>query len=929
MIRNEKRRFAYWIPIAAIASGMFLDDVTLANSKQELVDLVPYVDPLIGTGPSLAPNPVPGGRGGSTFPGAQMPFGMVQWGPDTPHGEPSGYGYNDQAIEGFSLTHFNGAGCPNNGDIPIVATHDENITTLPFSHANEKAEPGYYGVTFDNGIRVELTATTRTGFGRFTFPSSSPAVVVIDPTRTQTFDKTDGAIELKGQDTVQGWTLGGNFCFTGTNYKVYFHAKFDRPWTSSSLKDGKLALRFDSAANPLVNMKVGLSYVSTANAAMNLESESPGRDFDAVRSKARDAWNERLNSIVVSGGSQENRVKFYTALYHSFMAPNVFSDVNGEYIGFDDVVRNAGSRVHYANFSGWDIYRSQIQLLAWLYPELTSEILQSFVVDANECGTFPKWSHNNDEANVMVGDPGSMIVASGYAFGARDFDTKRALEIMKKVGTTPNLQCNKGIILFGLTDYISLGYLSSLQWGGASSTLEYASRDFAAAQFARAMGDEDEYRILRARSTYWQNVLHPGGLIQTRLPNGEFQLPLAKPGEGSNKFYVEGNAEQYTWMVPHDARTLFDLLGGNAAVIARLDRFFSNLNAGMDDPNFYMGNEPSFATPWMYNWAGAPARTAAVIRRIIDEEFTTLPGGLPGNDDLGATSSWYVWANLGLYPQIPGIAGFALTSPLFPSAKVHLSQGRTVEINAPESPARFVQRLAVNGREQKSSWLDLNQLEGNAVLNFSLGETPSSWASEAAYAPPSFGAEEYSTLADAHNSKAVSVPYQVTDVDFDGYGYSYSLEALKAAGLQKDSVSYAGIRFPWSESAVNNSIVHGQKISFPKGTKGGRLAFLGSSTSGSSKGTGLIHYADGGTAPFTLEFSDWTLRGNFDSLAASNEIALQMPYRNHKGGLVQETTNYVFYTAVPIDPARDVASITLPRFVTSSRMHIFSTVIGP
>lgn len=901
-----------------------------AGSPSPIVDLVQYVNPLIGTGPSLAPNPVPGGRGGSVFPGPVLPFGMIQWSPDTPHGEPSGYGYNDDSIAGFSLTHFSGAGCPNNEDLPIIATTDENQTTLRYKHENEKAEAGYYSVKFDNDVQVELTATTRTGFGRFTFPRESPAVVILDSTRNANFSKTSSSATLQGQDTVVGSTLSGNFCYTGTRYTLYFAAKFDRPWISSVNRDGKVVLTFDPKENPEVRMKVAISYVSEANAALNLSKESEGQDFDSVRAAARNIWNQRLNSIQVSGGSENDRVKFYTALYHSLIPPNVFSDVNGEYIGFDKVVHNAGSRVQYANFSGWDIYRSQIQLLAFLFPDVASDILQSFVVDANQCGAFPKWSQNNADANVMVGDPGSLIVANGYAFGARNFDSQRALEIMRTIGSKVGTNCNGALTFSGLDEYLALGYLSSNHGGGASTTLEFNSRDFAVAQFARALGDDDQYRQLRARSSYWQNLIHPGGLLQTRLPNGEYLEPLAGPGGGSDGKYIEGNAEQYTWMIPHDARTLFDRLGGNEAVVKRLDGFFSDLNAGMNDPNFYMGNEPNFATPWMYNWAGAPAHTADVIRRIIDEAFTALPGGLPGNDDLGATSSWYVWAALGMYPQIPGTPGLTLTSPLFPSSRIRLGNGHVLQIDAPSAPARYIQDLKLNGKAQKTAWLELDQLQKDSVLTYELAETASAWGTKAEDAPPSFGPGIFADQFDAANNKGASVDGRVNDADFDGFGYSYSHTALTGeSAMRYGIVNYAGINFPWSLAALNNTIASGQTIAVKDGSRGSRLAFLGSASLGPSQGTGRIHYKDGSTQDFRLEFSDWTLGNNTHPLAAGNEVAIQLPYRNQLSGQKDPATTYVFYTAVPLDPAREVASVTLPSIVSVGRLHIFSMVIAP
>ena len=894
-------------------------------------ELTQFVNPLIGTAASDAPNPVPGGSGGSTFPGAAAPFGMVQWSPDTPESEPSGYGYKDSIITGFSLTHYSGAGCANNGDLPILPALDPAAPPARFRHEQERAAAGSYDVTFDSGIRVELTATPRTGFGRFTFPASGEQVVIVDASRNAMIRQTDAEVKPDGKTGLVGYTTGGRFCSSNNIYRLYFAIEVDRPFAKVAIDHGRAVLQFDRRGGAAVLMKVGISFVSVDNARRNLRAESDGWAFDATRDAARRSWNRRLNAIQVTGGSQDDRVKLYTALYHSLLFPNVFSDVNGEYVGFDKQIHTMPSgRTKYANYSGWDIYRSQVQLLAMLFPDETSDMMQSLVLDAQQCGALPKWSQNNDETGVMVGDPGALIVASSHAFGARAFDHAAALAIMVRTGNNGGPGCNGRPPMPGLRSYLINGYIAESDWGPASTTLEYVSRDFAVAQLAAQLGDEVSHRRLMGRSAYWQALLHPSGFIENRTPDGAWKQPLAGPGDGSNTLYVEGNAEQYTWMIPHDPHTLFTALGGNDAVVARLDRFFSRLNAGLSDPYFYMGNEPNFATPWLYNWAGAPWRTQDVVRRIVDESFQASPGGLPGNDDLGATSSWLVFAAIGLYPSIPGVAGLAIGSPLFPETAVQLGGARVLSIRAQGAPRRYVQSLTVNGRPHTTPWLDYASLKDRAELSFVLGDAPSKWGSAPGDAPPSFGPGTFTRLEDAFNDRGISDDGGRDDANFDGTGATYSRQALSAAGARPGAtLSAAGATFTWPPAApLDHLVAVGQTVRVAPATRGRTLALLGAGSYGPAQGTAILTYADGTTSRVELGFSDWTLGGGKDKPSFDNQIAVKTPYRNTRLGR-DPVAAFLFAATVALDPARELVSLTLPSRVSKGKMHVFGMTVVP
>jgi len=714
---------------------------------------VPLVDVFIGTDDSDSPNPVPGGKGGSTYPGAALPFGMVQFSPDTPFASPPGYKHSDKSIIAFSLTHLDGAGCAGERDLPIFPLTSRPDATLDRSdtlvHSRELASPGFYEVTLGSGIKVDLTATQRSGFARFTFPKGAKQYLTIasgtkrDLLMTRGFEATVAESRL-----ITGWHESSLFCASNSSYKVYFAARFDRDiadhgsWDYSTRSSGSkhvsstrggLYVGFDDPGRHAVQMKIGLSYTSAAAALTNLDSGSPGWDFDAVHENAIDTWNGYLGRVNVEGGSDVERKIFYTALYHVLLQPAVASDVDGSAIGFDDKVEKL-AYTRYQNFSGWDIYRSWTQLVSVLAPKETSDMMQSLVDTANECGALPRWALANDETGVMVGDPSDAILAGAYAFGAHGFDTKAALSHMLKGANDPTARCNNHAARPALSDYLELHYCpeGAKVRGPPSATLEYAVADSAIAQFAGALGDTTNQQAFLDRGRYWQNVFDPAasangfsGYVMPRLRNDQNGQPaFNEVSVADDSAFVEGNAAQYTFMVPQDAYGLIQALGGDQGLVTRLDALMSKLNAGTKLPNFYMGNEPQFGTPWLYAFAGRADRTQSVVRRIETEAFRPTPGGLPGNDDLGATSSWLVWAMLGIYPAVPGVGGVVVSSPAFPKATITLESGETIVITAdgaaPDAP--YVQSLTIDGQPTTKSWIDWSQLSGGAKLDFKLGK---------------------------------------------------------------------------------------------------------------------------------------------------------------------------------------------------------------
>ncbi len=841
--------------VAVVAISVLIPGRTLARNQEggKTPDLARYVNPFVGTAPG-ATDYGTGGGAGNNFPGADVPFGMVQWSPDTVQAQPGGYYYPDDRIKGFSLTHLSGAGCYTYEDIPFmpyVGKVTESPATNPdryvarFSHDREAASPGYYRVRLDNGVKTELTVTKRTGMGRFTYPKGKPATMLINVSGSATGVR-DASVTV-GRDTVSGWATSGNFCGAGDTYRVHFWAKFSEPfrsfgtWHNGSVKPGERTARggspeqlaikaFNARATKMgtrgarktpakghpkttvsgpgsgayvtfrndgrpITVRIGVSFVSVKNAKGNVAVESHG-SFAKIRDHAREEWNSRLAEIRIKGGTPDERTNFYTALYHAFLQPNVFSDANGQYVGFDGRVHSVRKgHAAYTNFSGWDIYRSETQLLALLAPKEASDIAQTMVDFARQGGSWDRWTVANDYTGVMVGDPYHSIVASTYAFGARGFDAREALRFMVKGATKPT----QGYVERpGLEDYKKLGYVpvgAQDVWGPAATTLEYTTADFGIAQLAKSLGDEGIYHTFMQRAQYWENLFNPdSGYIQPRNRDGSFVSPF-DPSSMDN--YVEGNGAQYTWMVPYNLHGLFNAMGGDEKVVSRLDEFFTKLNAGPQEPYAFLGNEPTLETPWEYDYAGAPYKTQQVVREAVNTLYRPTAGGYVGNDDLGEMSSWYVWAAMGMYPEVPGRAELVLASPLFPRIVIHSPGGQTIRINAPQASTDtyYVKSLKVDGRPSTKPWLPASFVRKGGTLDYTLSTTPDeSWGSAREDAPPSFRQGEVPYQTYASPSRVVVEPGGSTTAtigaqSISGGSTTVSWSANPPSGLSTDPSS--------------------------------------------------------------------------------------------------------------------------------------------
>ncbi len=729
-------------------------------------NLVNYVNPFAGTKAN-----------GETYPGATVPFGMIQWSPDTgPFRRPAGYKYGDSLITGFSLDHLSGAGCPygdNFGFIPLMNT--SSITPPlgragflePFSHSNETARPGYYSVKLNDGIKVNLTATERMGFGRFIFPANCTPTIAINA-GSNVNGTRDVVMKVDPEKrSICGEVTGGHFCNFPDVTTIYFYAIFNRPfasygtWADSSLFNGKTVgegntggawATFNVNDGRTVLARVAISYVSVGNAKLNIEDESPlteftSRAFIRTVELASREWNSWLNRIQVSGGTPAEYRTFYTMLYHALLAPTVYSDVNGQYMGYDRKVHTVkDAQPEYADYSGWDIYRSECQLLAMIAPDRASAMAQSLVRDYRQGGAFPRWGVPGMDSGVMIGDPAAAMIADFYAFGARDFDARGALSGLIRAATDPSVYAIRSRTFErpGLADYLTLGYLPASQDGGnVSMTLEYNSADFALSQFAGALGDRADSLLMLNHAQYWKNLFNTKtGLFGMRHRNGTW-VPASEDTVdhfGSSQAYVEGSPEQYVWMVPFNLKGLAEKMGGRKTALARLDTFFTEINGGFKSKYAYLGNEPSIETPYLYCFLGEPYKTQYVVREAIDELYHGSPGAYPGNDDLGEMSSWYIFGATGMYPELPGSDVLVLGSPLFEKTVLHLHGGTVTIIgNGAGKDVPYVHGLTVGGRKWNKPWIRFGDIAHGCTMVYYLMKTPNkNWGSAVKDAPPSY-----------------------------------------------------------------------------------------------------------------------------------------------------------------------------------------------
>ena len=699
----------------------------LGNNWTDDKNYAEEVNTLIGTkGLGLA--------SGYLYPGATYPFGMVQFTPS----------YFSKSA-GFVINELSGAGCDHMGNFPTfpvkgkLQASPENILNYRINISKEQGHAGYYEATVQEDIRAHLTVTERTGMAKYEFPANQTMGTVIIGGGISATPINQAAIVITAPNRCEGYAVGGNFCGLPTPYKVYFVAEFDKgavefgTWKQKELKpnttfaEGECSgvyFTFDLDKKKDIQYKIGVSYVSVDNARKNLRMENAGWNFDEIRGEAEKSWNHYLSKIEVEGDNADRITQFYTHLYRTMIHPNVCSDVNGEYMGADNRVYKSRSK-QYTSFSNWDTYRTQIQLLAMLEPDVTSDIVISHQDFAEQSGgAFPRWVLANVETGVMQGDPTPILISNAYAFGARNYDPRPIFKTMRTNAEIPGAKSQNIEERPGLKQYLEKGYYN------ASEQLEYTSSDFAIGQFAlRAIGDEfSAWRYFHfARS--WKNLFNPEtGWLQSRNSDGSWK-PLSED-------FRESTYKNYFWMVPYDIAGLVEMIGGKKNAEQRLDEFFQRLDANYNDAWFASGNEPSFHIPWIYNWVGCPYKTQAVVNRILNEQYSGKIDGLPGNDDLGTMGAWYIFACIGLYPEIPGIGGFTINTPIFSSVKIHLKNG-SIFIKGGSEKNIYIKSLKVNGVLYNSTWINWDELSNGATLEYQTsGKADLKWGTKVL--PPSF-----------------------------------------------------------------------------------------------------------------------------------------------------------------------------------------------
>lgn len=703
--------------------------------------LTDYVNPFIGTL-----------NGGNTNPGAVIPWGMVSLSPMTTNeGETtsSPYIYGKKYISGFSHLNMSGTGCPDMGTFTSMAITGD-LKTKPeeywSAYSQEQASPGYYAVMLDKyQIKAELTTTTRTGICRYTFPKGTSNIVL---NMGNSLTKRKGAsVRIVSETEIEGFKLIGGFCGISTIQTVYFVAKVSKVPTETGVwNDEKLFpgfkreiagndigayFTFDTKAGEEVLLKVGISFVSIENARLNLNTEQPAFDFDDTRLKSEKAWEKELSKIMVSGGTEDDKSIFYTALYHILQHPNIFNDVNGEYIEMEGSrIRKIEGSDRYTIFSLWDTYRNVHPLLSLVYPSRQLDMVKSMLSMYKENGWLPKWELAGVETYIMVGDPALPVITDTYLRGIRDFDIELAYEAMKHNATASEVN---NPMRPGLDNFLKFGYIPEGEkykrwlWGTVSTGLEYCIADWNLAQLAKVLGKEDDYQVFHKRSMYYKNYFDPKtNFIRPKLADGTWVEPFYPEGEiiqgRSPKAvgFVEGNSWQYTFFVPHDISGLIKLMGGKK-------EFTEKLAACFDEGKFTMHNEPDMAYPYLFNYVkGEEWRTQKYVREIIYRNFRNSPDGLPGNDDCGTTSAYLLFAMMGFYPACPGDLDFQLASPLFDEIRIKLDtefyQGNEFVIHAKNAGKNncFVESMKLNGKAHNRFTINHTDIINGGELLFNL-----------------------------------------------------------------------------------------------------------------------------------------------------------------------------------------------------------------
>ncbi|HSY19009.1 MAG TPA: GH92 family glycosyl hydrolase [Candidatus Acidoferrales bacterium] len=760
---NKNRPAKSWLLTAVLLADM------VAPVLAAELHLSDYIRPFVGAQGE-----------GNTFPGPSAPFGMVQISPDTDTTNwdtDSGYEYTDPTIQGFSLTHLSGTGCPDLGDflfVPQVGQpafeagrkdHPEEGYQSLFSHDDESASAGYYKVKLKkSAVTTELTSGERAGMLRFTFPASDEASILADLNHVINGGRwhiEESRLRIEDNSTITGFHLVNGWA---KERYLYFAAHFSRPFDEAVIiKDGQPVLyksyvnyrfrsrneaagtnlqflaKYKTSANEVIQVKVAVSAVSAANALQNLDAEISGRDFDSLREATRSKWDQELGKIQIEG-SEDQKKTFYTSLYHALLVPNLYQDVNGEYRGLDENIHHAKHFTKYTVFSLWDTFRAEHPLLALIQEPRDSDMINSLLdhFDQSADHLLPMWELQGNETWCMIGYHAAPVIVDGYLKGVKGFDAERAYNAIKTTAMSLDYD--------GLASYRKLGWVPCDEEDESlSKTLEYAYDDWAVAQMAKALGKTADYNYFMKRSASFKNIYDPSlGWMRSKDSAGNWRTNFDAHlfGGGTNlQDVTEATSSQYSWFAPQDIPGLIALMGGKEKFVEKLDSLFdakqSDAFKGELSSNdlrgcigeYWHGNEPSHHVIYLYSYAGAPWKAAERLHQVVSTQYGSAPGSLCGNDDCGQMSAWYLFTCLGFYPVCPASDYYVIGAPQIPKAVMHLSNGKQFAMTAENISDKniYVQSVKLNGKDWNSPFLPCRELKNGGKIEFSMGPQPSQW----------------------------------------------------------------------------------------------------------------------------------------------------------------------------------------------------------
>ncbi len=758
-------KFKYLLLFVFAVTFLSCKDKETPNAAVKNKSLLSYVNPFIGTGGH-----------GHTYPGATLPFGMMQLSPDTRldgWDGCSGYHYSDEYIYGFSHTHLSGTGVSDYGDILLMPTNEINFHNgatgnkgykSKFSHENEVAEPGYYKVHLDDtNIDVELTVSKRSGIHKYQFPSEANQFVILDLLHR---DKVlDAKIIKVSEAELNGYRFSDAWA---KDQRIYFSIKTSHAFSDvlqSPPKQGmagaqKIALNFKNPNNEPVYIKIGISAVDIEGAKKNLEQEIGTKTFEEIKKEAQDIWEQQLEKIVIEGNNEDNKTNFYTSMYHTMIAPNLYQDVDGRYRGMDLKIHETKDFDYYTVFSLWDTYRAAHPLYTIIEQDRTNDFINTFLAKYDEGGIMPIWDLAANYTHCMIGYHAVPVISDAYLKGIQGYDTEKALEAMKHSATRDKL---------GLESYKQFGFIPvEKESESVSKTLEYAYDDWSIAQMAKAMGKEEDYKNYTERGQYYKNIFDP----ESQFMRGRFRNTWFAPFDPYevNFNYTEANSWQYSFYVPQDISGFIELLGGKQALENQLDKLFTakNETSGRSQADitgligqYAHGNEPSHHMAYLYNFVNKPHKTQEKVRQILTELYTNAPDGISGNEDCGQMSAWYVFSSLGFYPVTPASNQYIIGSPLFDKATINLENGKTFTVAAESlsEENKYIKATYLNGKNYPYSFINHSDIVNGGSLVFEMTNIPTDWGTQ----------DEYIPKTEINEHKIVPAPYIAKgDVAFKG-----------------------------------------------------------------------------------------------------------------------------------------------------------------